>query len=279
VFLVVGAASPKSNLMNTTIGTLLVALGLGTLSAVSAIAQAQPKPTISVAGSAEIKVAPDEVHLRVGVETRHLTLDGAKQRNDERVSRALLFLKQNAVKDQDIQTDYLLVEPVYSEQPEVDPTTGLPLTKVDEKKLVEPIFFIVRKSIGIKLTQVSSFDKILSGLLTNGVNNVQRVDFRTTELAKLKDQARKMAIRSAKEKAQAMAAELGVKVGKPLYINAEDQSWWGGWPSPGKWSYGGGGFGGGSPNAAQSASDETGGTFAVGQISVTARVTVTFFIQ
>ncbi|HTL55711.1 MAG TPA: SIMPL domain-containing protein [Candidatus Limnocylindrales bacterium] len=266
--------------MNTTIRALLVALGVGTLSAVSVIGEAQPKPTISVAGSAEIKVAPDEVHLRVGVESRYLTLDGAKQRNDERISRALLFLKQNGVKDQEVQTDYLIVEPIYSEHPEVDPTTGLPLTKVDEKKLVDPILYVVRKSIGVKLTQVSSFDKILSGLVTNGVNHVQRVDFRTSELGKLKDQARKMAIRSAKEKAQAMAAELGVKVGKPLYINVEDQSWWGGWSPPGNWSYGsGGGFGGGSPNAAQNPADEAGATFAVGQISVTARVTVSFLIQ
>ena len=29
-----------------------------------------PPPQISVSGSAEVKVAPDEVYLRVGVETR-----------------------------------------------------------------------------------------------------------------------------------------------------------------------------------------------------------------
>jgi uncharacterized protein len=264
--------------MNTTIRTLL-ALGLGTLSALSVLAQADLKPTISVAGSAEIKVAPDEVHMRVGVESRHMTLDGAKQRNDERISKALLFLKQNGVKDQDVQTDYLIVEPTYSEHPEVDPTTVLPLTKIDEKKLVEPLFYVVRKSIGVKLAEVSSFDRILSGLVANGVNNVQRVDFRTSQLEKVKDQARRMAIKSAKEKAQAMAVELGVKVGKPLYINADDQSWWGGWSPPGNWSYGGGGSGGGGANAGQSASNETGATFAVGQISVTARVTVTFLIE
>lgn len=39
-------------------------------------------PHISLSGSAEIKVAPDEVYLQVGVETRHENLADAKQRND-----------------------------------------------------------------------------------------------------------------------------------------------------------------------------------------------------
>ena len=87
-----------------------------------------------------------------------------------------------------------------------------------------------------------------------------------------------MAIRSAKEKAQAMAAELGAKVGKPLYINAEDGSGWGGWSVSGKWSYGGGGGGGGGSNA-QNAAGETGTTLAVGEISITASVRVSFAIE
>lgn len=263
--------------MNTTIRTLLAALGLSTLSAVCAVAQSEFKPTISVTGSAEIKVTPDEVHLRVGVESRHLTLDGAKQQNDERISKALLFLKQSGVKDQDVQTDYLVVEPIYTAHPEVDPTTGLPLARVDEKKLVEPLSYVVRKSIGVKLTEVSSFEKILSGLVTNGVNHVQRVDFQISDLDSRKSQARKMAIRSAREKADAMAAELGVKVGKPLYVSVDDQSSYGGWSPPGQWSYGSGGGGGGG--GSRNAPDETAGTFAVGQITVTARVSVSFLIE
>jgi len=78
-----------------------------------------------------------------------------------------------------------------------------------------------------------------------------------------------------------MAAELRVKVGKPYNINVND---WGGsisW-SRGNWGYSGGGGGGLNQNVSQNAgggSGETGATFAVGQISVSASVNVSFLIN
>ena len=64
----------------------------------------------------------------------------------------------------------------------------------------QPVYYIVRKTIGIKLTNISGFDGVLSGLITNGVNNVQGIDFRTSELRKYRDKARTLAIQAAKEK-------------------------------------------------------------------------------
>jgi uncharacterized protein YggE len=94
-----------------------------------------------------------------------------------------------------------------------------------------------------------------------------------------------MAAKAAKEKADAMALALGVQVGKPINIAVND---WGGsssW-SHGGWGYSGGGGGGGGGQQGQNsvqdasiASGGTGATFAVGQISITASVTVTFLIE
>ena len=54
----------------------------------------QPKPQISVSGSAEVKVVPDEIYLTVGVETRDEDLQKAKKQNDDVVAAALAFLKK-----------------------------------------------------------------------------------------------------------------------------------------------------------------------------------------
>ena len=149
---------------------------------------------------------------------------------------------------------------------------------------MKPVYYLVRRGIGVRLTEVKQFDVVLSGLITNGVNYIQGIDFRTSELRKYKDQARAMAIRAAKEKADAMAAELGVKVGKPYTINVSDAGGWNSWSR----GYAGGGFGafgggGGFQNAnfVQNAGGpgENGPTLAVGQISVSASVTVSFLIQ
>jgi len=267
--------------------TLLV-IGLLTLPRISAKAQWGPDrqpPQISVSGSAEVKVAPDEVDLSVGVEIRRESLGEAKRENDERVSKALEFLKRNGVKDKDVQTDYMIIEPVYYPDNIIDPGTGLPRPPYDKDKrrlLVEPFYYIVRKSIGIKLTQVSSFDGVLSGLITNGVTHFQRIDFRTSELRKYKDKARAMAIQAAKEKAEAMASVLGVKLGKPYSINVNDWSGWSGWWPQTTWGSGGG-FGGQGQNVSQGGqgggSGETSATISVGQISVTASVNVSFLLR
>jgi len=250
-----------NKIMNTRV---LLAIGLLALS----LAPAQAQPQINVTGTAEVKVAPDEVDLSVGVESRDPNLNVAK-----RVSAALAFLKHSGIKDQDIQTDYITIDPVYDPNASIYPSysrlgSSWPVTAGGAS--AKPVFYLVRKSIGIKLTDVKSFDTILTGLITNGVNVVQGVDFRTTELRKYKDQARSMAIKAAKEKAEAMAAELGVKVGKPQNITVND---WGGWY-------------GGNANALQNVSQNAGGgagengpTFAVGEISVSANVTVSFLIE
>ncbi len=267
--------------MNTRI---LLVIGLLTLPLLSAAAQSlQDHPQINVSGSAEVKVTPDEVDINAGVETRHERLDEAKRQNDQRVSKALEFLKKNGVKDKDIQTDYINIEPVYDPNAGVDPRTGLPIPGFDrQKSLVEPTYYLVRKNIGVKLTDISHFDMVLSGLIDNGVNHVHHIDFRTTELRKHKDKARAMAIQAAKEKADAMASELGVKVGKPFSINVNDWSGWTGWSPQNAWGFGGGGGANAMQNASQSyggGAGEAGATFSVGQISVSANVNVSFLIQ
>jgi uncharacterized protein YggE len=131
------------------------------------------------------------------------------------------------------------------------------------------------------LKAVGDFDAVMKGLLANGVNAVHGIDFRTAQLRKYRDQARQMAIRAAKEKADAMAGELGVKCGKPYQININDGGGSLGWYGPSRGYYGGG-FNYMAQNVSQNAqgdASETGDTLAVGQISVSATVNVAFYIQ
>jgi len=239
----------------------LFALAAATLPFTSAFSQ------INVSGSAEVKVAPDEIRLSVGVETRDENLDVARQQNDERIACALAFLKGAGVKEKDVQTDFISIEPDYNYN----------------SSHVKPVAYIVRKSIEIRVTAITNFEGIVTGLLTNGVNYVHGIDFRTSQLRKYRDQARAMAIQAAKEKADAMASELGMKCGKVCSINVND--WSGGW----------GGYGNGwgqrwgnnypAQNAVQNlgdsggAADSAGETFSVGQIRVSATVNLSFLME
>ena len=242
---------------------LVLALALIAFPLASALAESQ----INVSGSAEVKVAPDEIRLSVGVETRDQNLDVARQQNDERIVHALAFLKGAGMKDKDMQTDFISVVPDYDYN----------------SSHVKPVAYIVRKSVEIRVTAITNFEGIVTGLLTNGVNYIHGIDFRTSQLRKYRDQARELAIKAAKEKADAMASALGVKRGKVCNINVND--WSGGWGWPGsnwgpRW-----GAACQAQNVVQNlgdpagAADSAGETFSVGQISVSATVNVSFLIE
>jgi len=246
--------------MKTTIVSVVLS---SLLSFTSAFAQ----PQINVAGSAEVKVAPDEIHLNVAVETRSETLEPARLENDRKIGAALAFLKQSGIRSQDIQIDYISIQPDYD------------YNNSSSESHVKPVAYIVRKSVEIRLTDVASFQNILTGLLTNGVNYVNGIDFRTTQLRKYRDQARAMAIRAAKEKAEALVSGLGAKLGRVNSINACDGggycgNYWGA-------NRGFNGYNNAVQNgvALNDVADDSTNAFAVGQISVSATVNVSFLIE
>jgi len=207
-----------------------------------------------VSGSAEIKVAPDEIDLNVEIETRHGKLDVAKRENDEKISRVLVFLRNSGVADKDIQTDFIGIRPHF------------------ENDSKSARVYSVEKTIGIKIRRVGNFEAILTGMLTNGVNTVHGIQFKTSELRKHRDGARQLAVRAAREKADALAAELGVKRGRVYQIteNSAGGSW--------TWARNVGQV---MQNASQSIGevDPADGSFSVGQISVSATVNVSFLIE
>jgi hypothetical protein len=144
---------------------------------------------ITVSGSAEVKVVPDVVYLRLGVETRDVALEPAKKQNDKRIEDVLKYLHKKGVPDKNVQTDFMSVEPEFDYN----------------VSHVKPVNYVARKSIEVKLTDLRKFEEIMSGVLENGVNYVHGIDFRTSELRKHRDEARAMAIRAAREKADALA--------------------------------------------------------------------------
>ena len=218
--------------------------------------------SITVSGSAEVRVVPDEVVLTVGVETWDKDINTAKSSNDHIVQRVLALAKDYGIEASHIQTDYVSIEPRYEDGYENRRFIG----------------YFARKTIALTLRDVAQFEKLLSAVLTAGVNYVHGVEFRTTELRKYRDEARALAIRAAREKAQALAGELGQELGEPLTVREEQDSWWasyGAW-----WSYRGGMA---AQNVVQNAGGagawDAAGPTAPGQIAVSARVTVGYELR
>lgn len=244
-----------------TVAVLIPLLGLPAHLTPSRAQENEPISTISVTGEALVRVVPDEVILTLGVQSASPNLLVAKQQNDDRTRAVLALAERYDIKPEHVQTDFVWIEPQYRNW---------------ARREIENYF--IQKTIVFTLKDINKFEALLTDALTVGVDNVYGIDFRTTELRKHRDQARDLAIRAAREKAQAMAAALDQKIGKATSIH-EDSSSWNSFYYWRRYWYGGSG-GPQSQNVVQnvggSESLSTDGTFAPGQISVTARVTVVF---
>lgn len=216
--------------------------------------------TVSVTGDAEVRVVPDEVILTLGVETWNKNLEIAKGENDRIISSVLELAANYGIEPQHIQTDFVSIEPRYQ-------------NGYHEQR--DFIGYFVRKSIVLTLRDLTQFEDVLSESLAAGVNYVQGIEFRTTELRAHKDQARALAIQAAKEKASALAGELDQKIGAPLYIQEEQSGWHSSYGTWWGWRWGNAV----AQNVVQelSSSGTVGDEYlAPGQISVQARVSVSF---
>ena len=215
--------------------------------------EVQPR-TITTTGDSVVYVTPDEVSINFGVETFDANLDRAKAANDARSRTLLKAIAGLGVEPKHIQTDNMTVQISY--QPN-GPAAGI-------------AGYFAHKAFAVKLTNTSQFEQLIDAALKNGANQLMGFDFKTTQLRQYRDQARKMAVKAAKEKAVALTAELGCGVGK-LRTIAES----GGGYSP--WF--GVNLGPNYKNSVQEmppAGNDQAEDLPLGQIAVSAQVTVTF---
>ena len=220
--------------------------------------QKEGLPLITVTGQAEIRVPPDEVVFDLVVVRLDKDLSAARQQSDESVRQILAIARRYDVPQQNVQTDYISVEMKYSTDAEEDD---------DGKKAKrEFVGYELSKSVNVRFTDLTRFEKFFAEVLSAGVSEVKRVTFHTSQLRKHRDQARAAAIRAAREKAVALSAEIGQTIGKAHAIEEEG-------PSRSSASSNNYSIVSGSYSADESSS------FAPGTITVTAQVTVSFLLN
>lgn len=238
-------------------------------------------PTISVTGEAKIKVKPNQAVLSFSIQGRKKTLDEAVATNDQAIAKVVQFLKTAGVQDADVRTEVVRIQPIYrpTQRSKFVPYVPQPLAQGnsprqplpvppqlgnDEDQL-KPIGYEARRGISVTVNNLDNLEKIYTGLLKNGANEVGGISFQTTELRKLRDQARLKAIRAAREKAKALAGELGANLAGVQQIT--ESNWR---PGPSLFQN--------STSLAQPIASLGGSSFSQGVIDVTASVSVVFLL-
>ena len=166
-----------------------------------------PARVVRVIGTGEVKVAPDRAVIEVGVEKQDVSAKTAKQLADQAARNILASVRENGVDEKDVQTV------AFSLRPQYDYHKGGRLTG-----------FVAHQTLSITVRDLSKLDSLLESLIQAGGNQISSLDYETTELRKYRDQARDLAVKAAREKAESLATSLGQGIGKAFSIEEVPES-------------------------------------------------------
>lgn len=188
----------------TTAGVLgLMLAGAGAASAQNCEAC---RALVTVTGTSDVKVVPDSVDLRAGVQIREKDVAAGLAQQQAKVAQVLALVRKFGVAEKDFQTDHVRITPVYKDE----------RNNIGGSRVID--YYQLDKTISMTLRDPKRFDELLAALIGSGVNQVFGIQFKVTEIRKHRDQARELAVAAAKEKALAMARQLGQQVGRAFTI-------------------------------------------------------------
>lgn len=166
------------------------------------IAAPLPGRTITVSGAAEILTAPDTFELTIGFDLQTADLAQARDDSRKRAAALLAVVARHAIPDDDVRTLDLSLQPRYD--------------NYEHRKIVG---YQASRGLVLTLHDINAVEPVLFDMLAAGANRVDQVQFHSSVAREKRAEARVLAVRAARDKAQAMAAALGQTLGEPLRID------------------------------------------------------------
>ena len=225
---------------------LTITLVLTTIMNQAQTSNMTPVPQVMVSGEGKIKVTPDEAVITVGVEYTGQDATEVKKKNDETVDQVIKTIKKNGIPVSDFQSQRISLYKNYDYQ-----------TKKNN--------YVSNQTISIHLKDLSKYDAIMLDLVNSGINQIQGVEFKSSKLKQYETEARKKAVMDAKMKAEDYVGALGQKIGKAILISDNSQS---SFPQPMYRNV--------MVKSMDAAPNET---LAIGEIDVTATISISFILE
>ncbi len=171
--------------------------------------------SIAVSGTAEQRIAPDRAKLHFKVTTRNKKPSQSQLENEQLSAKVIEAIKLAGGEAKEINPGGLdITEEVKDEQnPEV------PIS--DRTSTIEVTYFLVSSEVTVVTSHLGNVGRIVRGAFDAGATTGS-VEFSTTKMRKLSDDARAAAMKAAVEKAEALTKIGGAKRGEVLNINLDD---------------------------------------------------------
>lgn len=192
----------------------LISLGILAIAGVAATAvvmahQQNNQDRFSVTGSGTVYAKADIANITVGLRTDvKKTAAEATKDSTEKMNAIITSIKDLGIEEKDVKTTDYSLNQVYN--------------WIDGKGQVLQ-GYQVSQNVSVKVRDLDKIGEVIAKTTEQGANQIGNVSFTIDDEYELKNEAREMAIDKAKEKAEMMAEQAGMKLGsvKSVYESAD----------------------------------------------------------
>ncbi len=161
--------------------------------------------SLSISGHGSVKLEPDTASVVLGVDVIDTTLSAAQAQATERMTAILRAVTDAGVAEEDVQT--------------INYSVNLVLDYDDDGSPTRVIEYQVSNQVSIKVRDLDTLGTLLDAVVAAGANNVYGISFIVDDPGAAASEARRLAIRDARAKADEMAAEVGMCVSRVLTMS------------------------------------------------------------
>ncbi|OPL11966.1 MAG: hypothetical protein AVO34_01735 [Firmicutes bacterium ML8_F2] len=163
----------------------------------------ETKNTITVSGQGEVYTKPDLALAVFSVETEAKTVVQAMLENTDKMNNIINKMKGAGIKEKDLKTTDFNLYPRYEYRRESS------IYPTGERVLAG---YNVTQSLQVKIRDLDKIGGVIQQATDAGANQVGSLQFTVDDEDEFKNQARKLAIQEARDRAEAIADQLSVNL-------------------------------------------------------------------
>lgn len=226
------------------IAPLILSLSLGAVACAPKAIAVSPERThaLTVTGEGQANAAPDLATVRLGVEERAPTAEGAMTRANKRMQAILDAVKAKGVSENDLQTTDLSMyferdhepRPFPTPRPEGDSPEDrksaedrkveMEKAEVEAKQMVAEGHYVVRNTVIVSVRDLSKIGDVIGSAMQAGANHLHGFELSIEDPSPVQEKARDKAIAQAIDKAKKMAKKAGIDLGPIIEISETGSS-------------------------------------------------------
>lgn len=180
-----------------------------------------PENTITVQGIGAVTVQPDSVRVQLGVEEEARTVEAARNQNANKMARITQRLRALGIPNLKLQTAGFSVYPIREPAP--------PVTPLERRRAERIVGYRVSNILTVRIeggdpgTLAVDAGRVIDTALGAGANSASGIDFYLSQEQRAQQEALQLAVRQARQNAEAVAQAASVTLSGIFNIEAYSQ--------------------------------------------------------